>query len=411
MAKPAVKLGWALFGVWLLSVTLIWQSYRLVESTKQQVYELSRGAEELRNTFNFETPFHNQVLDSQSLNLQLIYALRLQISTTYPNSWLMPDISQLLYTTDRFIDQSQAYIDNELSLLDLVDRIQQSRRQYQTDLASPIYSQLSAAVFEAMFGSNGSDPRIYRTLDSLYLLADDLPQNQGDDLKSLLVNVSSVLGSYAQGRHTVDKLLGHDIHTQIEVQRNYFNQTLEQHIWLAAVLTLLLILGFLLLLMKASSVKVVEDEPQVIPHNDPVDLPSQPAVLSESKPVVAPKNPKTEPEINISSMLDSLNGDKESVCLLLEVFIEDHAQDIEKITQLLANAPEEAQRKAHSLKGVGGSLGATNLRSAATEVELAIQQDMTQVPKLLGQLESRLDQAISDAKEYLSHSQHQKNVS
>ena len=76
-----------------------------------------------------------------------------------------------------------------------------------------------------------------------------------------------------------------------------------------------------------------------------------------------------EPEIDLKAMLESLGDDRESVCMLLQVFVDDHTGDTEKIAELLHDSPEEALRKAHSLKGVGGNLGAKKLREAAGNVE------------------------------------------
>ncbi len=93
--------------------------------------------------------------------------------------------------------------------------------------------------------------------------------------------------------------------------------------------------------------------------------------------------------------------------MLLEVFIEDHHKDGEQITLLLTDSPEEAQRKAHSLKGVGGNLGATKLRQAAGKVEVAIKDDITLVPVLLDELTLRLERAISEARLFLKEHNNQ----
>lgn len=108
------------------------------------------------------------------------------------------------------------------------------------------------------------------------------------------------------------------------------------------------------------------------------------------------------PEIDLDGMLDSLGNDYESVCMLLQVFVDDHTGDAERITQLLNDSPEEALRKAHSLKGVGGNLGALKLRESAGKVEQAIKDDIGSVSGLLDELKARLDKAILEAQTFLN---------
>ena len=79
--------------------------------------------------------------------------------------------------------------------------------------------------------------------------------------------------------------------------------------------------------------------------------------------------------------------------------------DTEKIAELLHDSPEEALRKAHSLKGVGGNLGAKKLREAAGNVEQALKDGSGSVTELLAELKIRLDKAIDEAQEFLDQQQ------
>ena len=107
-------------------------------------------------------------------------------------------------------------------------------------------------------------------------------------------------------------------------------------------------------------------------------------------------------EINFDDMVTSLNGDIESVCMLLQVFVSDHAQDIQALRTLLTESPADAQRKAHSLKGIGGNLGVAQLRDAAAELETAIAKESDTVPLLLVELEKHLDATIKAAQTFLN---------
>jgi HPt (histidine-containing phosphotransfer) domain-containing protein len=122
--------------------------------------------------------------------------------------------------------------------------------------------------------------------------------------------------------------------------------------------------------------------------------------IAQAEPI-PPMSEASESEIDFDKMLESLNNDMESVCMLLEVFIEDHTGDADKIVQLVNESPEEAQRKAHSLKGVGGNLGATKLREAAGKVEVALKDTKNVEASTVEELKVRLDRAIEEARVFL----------
>ena len=75
-------------------------------------------------------------------------------------------------------------------------------------------------------------------------------------------------------------------------------------------------------------------------------------------------------------MLDSLSDDEDSVRMLLEVFIQDHTEDGAKLRGLVTEGKDEdqAQRVAHSLKGVSGSMGAMPLHYISGDIESLIKQ-------------------------------------
>ena len=404
MEGKTLKLGWLLLCIWLICIATLANSYRSTNATKEQIYELGSSIQDLRETFSFDTPYRVHMADSQALDLQLIYALRLQIDAHYQKSWYLPDVNQLLFTTDRFIEQTQIYLDNNLDLLSLVEQVREKRERYTDNPSlSLLYYRISANVLEAIFSDRNSSPKIYRELDQIYSVSNELPKEARQDLQQVLAQISSVLGGYAQGQYVVDKLISHDVYGQIDLQRTEYNQLLMRHIWLGLLLTLTFMLGQLLLIAfthRAKYTKTSESSEPETEHDEPAMVTEVEADTEPLSPE-APKVEDQEPEIDFDKMLDSLNNDMESVCMLLEVFIEDHNDDAERITQLLTDSPEEAQRKAHSLKGVGGNLGATKLREAATKVEVAIKEDITLVPRLLEELNWRLGRAISEARLFL----------
>lgn len=425
MDGKALKIGWVLLAIWVVSIAVIANSYRSIEATKEQVYELGTSIQELRDAFSFDSPYRENMADSQSLNLQLIYALRLQLDAHYQSSWLLPDINRLLFTTDRFIEQSQVYLDNNLDLLSLVDQIGTMRERYQGQSTEVTYFRLSANVLEAVFGDSASSPQVYRDLDNIYSQSNQLSAKERQDLQQVLAQVSSVLGGYAQGRYIVEKLQTHDVLNQISVLRGEFDQLLIRHVILGVLLTLVILGGYLSLLRasetKPTRIPTLQDEKETKPSTpEPEESAASPSPVANSvvtapqapiEPVIESSNAQAEPippiseanesEINFDKMLESLNNDMESVCMLLEVFIEDHTGDADKIVQLVNESPEEAQRKAHSLKGVGGNLGATKLREAAGKVEVALKDTKYVEASTVEELKVRLDHAIEEARVFL----------
>lgn len=425
MDGKALKIGWVLLAIWVVSIAVIANSYRSIEATKEQVYELGTSIQELRDAFSFDSPYRENMADSQSLNLQLIYALRLQLDAHYQSSWLLPDINRLLFTTDRFIEQSQVYLDNNLDLLSLVEQIGTMRERYQGQSTEVTYFRLSANVLEAVFGDSASSPQVYRDLDNIYSQSNQLSAKERQDLQQVLAQVSSVLGGYAQGRYIVEKLQTHDVLNQISVLRGEFDQLLIRHVILGVLLTLVILGGYLSLLRanetRPTRIPPLQDEKETKPStpkseesaasSSPVansvvtapQAPIEPVIESPSDQAepIPPMSETSESEIDFDKMLESLNNDMESVCMLLEVFIEDHTGDADKIVQLVNESPEEAQRKAHSLKGVGGNLGATKLREAAGKVEVALKDTNNVETSTVEELKVRLDRAIEEARVFL----------
>lgn len=123
-------------------------------------------------------------------------------------------------------------------------------------------------------------------------------------------------------------------------------------------------------------------------------------------PIMTKPQPIPQPEegtaIDIGRMLSSLNDDRDSVNMLLEVFVEDHRNDDQSLRQLLTTDPQAALRKAHSLKGVAGNLGADGLREIAMAIEMKLKQDTMPSEPELQQLTSQLKLAIESARYFLN---------
>lgn len=109
----------------------------------------------------------------------------------------------------------------------------------------------------------------------------------------------------------------------------------------------------------------------------------------------------SKPAIDIEDMLETLDGDAESVELLLGVFVQDHAGDYEKFKSLLTKDETSAARIVHSLKGVAGSIKASRLAIIAASIEMTMKQSRAISEHDLTELEQAIKASVDSAHEYL----------
>lgn len=112
--------------------------------------------------------------------------------------------------------------------------------------------------------------------------------------------------------------------------------------------------------------------------------------------------------IDIPLMLEAMDGDLDSVQMLLGIFMDEHASDAEKLHHFVSqceptNISEPAIRIVHSLKGVAGSLGAAKLKAITGDIEMKFIQhqvvDDADYRVLSLALDECITQAISDLSE------------
>lgn len=130
-----------------------------------------------------------------------------------------------------------------------------------------------------------------------------------------------------------------------------------------------------------------------IPHGDRA-LPESFASDIDST-VVEPLLPDM-PGIDVEGGLERMGGNAKSYIKLLGKFSENQRVAISEIREALtSNDQELAERLAHTLKGVSGSIGATELFKSATELESAIkQQAESEVAELLGTVDVELSRVV-----------------
>ncbi|MCA2488387.1 MULTISPECIES: Hpt domain-containing protein [Vibrio] len=412
---------WFWFVLWCVLALGIWLQAKQTIQTISTVNELGSKVEEVRHFFNFDLPYRVKHVDQISLKLQLAYAVRLQLESEFSEGKITPDITQLLYTTDRFLESARAFVRSDSELVSLAEQLRSSRaRTENSEQIQAMYYRLGALVFESVFSDSATNSDTYRDLDRLFIESETLSPEERSALQRQLAQTSSALSAQAQGSYLSNQLLNPDFPNQL----TSINEQLEQKL-MTFIVWLSVISGLLLFLISWGAFSPKTIQPIPLPRTD--DKKSEQVGDDENGANTVPSaqlenfqnvqmNEKScnevnssqvevverEPYIDINKMLDSLSGDEGAVRMLLEVFIQDHSGDGTKMYQLLEEDKEQAQRAAHSLKGVSGSLGAMPLHCISGDIELLIKQGQKVPEEKLACLDDVLKQTILFANNVLN---------
>ena len=106
--------------------------------------------------------------------------------------------------------------------------------------------------------------------------------------------------------------------------------------------------------------------------------------------------PATLPPFDIETALLRIRGNTSLLRKLFRIFVTEYTDTLPKLETLLQTGQySEARRLAHTLKGVAGNLAATELSTAAFQVEQAFaQENLSQLPDLLKTLDKALHAAL-----------------
>lgn len=430
---------WLLFAVWCAFAVGIWLQAQQTIRTISTIDELSSKVDEVRNIFHFELPYRAQHVDQVSLKLQLVYAVRLQLESEHSAGWGSPDLTQLLYSTDRFLEGARTFIGSDSELVALADQLHNSRESASnSEQLRTMYYRLGALVLEAMFSDAATSADTYQELDSLFTESQNLESKEQASFQRRLAQTSSVLAAHAQGSHLSNQLLNPEFPNQLASVISTLEQKLTFYITFLALVSgsLLALISWSLfsktaLVTKESLAPNKNEETPAFPSTPVLEkahvAETKHEVVEKAESVVQTESPRPkedgdatppyqnmatesedsgikEPYIDIEKMLDSLSGDEESVRMLLEVFIQDHAEDSEKLKGLIAEGKdkEHAQRVAHSLKGVSGSIGAMPLHYISGDIESLIKQGEQVSDDKLDQLEDTLQKTTLFAERVLN---------
>ncbi|MEZ9452604.1 Hpt domain-containing protein [Vibrio splendidus] len=440
--KPATFLV-VLLALWLLPSLALLNLSRSYTNSLAQIEELGIRVNELRQSLYFSEPLRVSRINELALDAQLVYSIRLQIESDFQHALFRPDVNQLLYVADQFLEKFDEFIPIESQVQDIVDNIKILRADKElSPKLKPLLNEFGVVVFEAMYSDNQSSSATYRAFDSILEKSYSLKTEEQDALQQLLADASALLSDYAQLNYLVDKIKKNSVNEQIIKLEAEFHD--RQFNLLLVMLGLSLVTMITLVLWGVRSRKLIQQadnelSPEPVtasskenalsavkqPTNDSSvleitstskhsDLQPQEGVNVTSQKIVqqnteeAPVAEKhiasvtdSKPAIDIEDMLETLDGDAESVELLLGVFVQDHADDYTKFKSLLTKDETSAARIVHSLKGVAGSIKASRLAIIAATIEMTMKQSRAISEHDLEELEAAIKASIDAAFEYL----------
>ena len=440
--KPATFLV-VLLALWLLPSLALLNLSRSYTNSLAQIEELGIRVNELRQSLYFSEPLRVSRINELALDAQLVYSIRLQIESDFQHALFRPDVNQLLYVADQFLEKFDEFIPIESQVQDIVDNIKILRADKElSPKLKPLLNEFGVVVFEAMYSDNQSSSATYRAVDSLLEKSYSLKTEEQDALQQLLADASALLSDYAQLNYLVDKIKKNSVNEQIikleaEFHDRQFNLLLVMLGLGLVTMTTLVLWGVRSRKLIQQADKELSPEPvtasskenalsavkqptndssvlEITPTSKHSDLQPQEGVNVTSQKIVqqnteeAPVAEKhiasvtdSKPAIDIEDMLETLDGDAESVELLLGVFVQDHADDYTKFKSLLTKDEISAARIVHSLKGVAGSIKASRLAIIAATIEMTMKQSRAISEHDLEELEAAIKASIDAAFEYL----------
>ncbi|UTT84348.1 Hpt domain-containing protein [Vibrio pelagius] len=467
--KRTTKIIAVVFIAWLIPALMLLNLSRAYNQSLEQIEELGIRVTELRQSLYFSEPLRVSRINDMALDAQLVYSLRLQVESDYKNAWLRPDVNQLLYVVDQFLEKFNEFIPIESQVQYLVEDIKALRSDSNTsEQMQSLLNQFGTVVFQAMYSENHTSSSIYRAFDSILDRSYQLGEGEQDAMQQLLADAASLLGNYAQLNYLVDRIKKNSVNEQIIVLENQYYSGQFYILTSLAVLSVLAFgcLAFVRLTSVTSAVyeykqplsddnqsidtsSTQNSEPQELKgyvesdstsaesehkptietstfeertsestvveaggsvSNHPISTPVADSVALENVIQLQQKEQSAafidtdndNPVIEIEEMLETLDGDHESVILLLSVFVEDHANDFNKFMELKTDDTVAAARVVHSLKGVAGSIKASRLAKVSTCVEAKMKKSEPIEESELKELEFAIDATVEAAKDHIS---------
>ncbi|WP_112480068.1 Hpt domain-containing protein [Vibrio variabilis] len=431
--------------LWSIAVAIVVYISSQEEKITHLIDEISFSIDKLRQTLFLAQPYRSRFSEQLELEIQLIHAQTVQLKSL-TQSDLLSDVSHTVYLLERFVEQAQLLAQDEARMDTFIASINAKPTRLSSEAVS-LSDRLSAVVLDTLFNDTVEPRQVYLKLEDIQREAYGL--SGGDRVHVLELNsqASVLLSQAANTEFLVERVVNHPVMTELSLREMQSERAVNRQVLIVVLASLVAIVCLLLcsvrkqpesLLtsghddLKAYEPDSVTREPQLNKANEPQKVktenrtplddepPSSLEVesLNEAERVelevvgdeVVSESEEMDEEgapIQFSEMLNTLDGDKESMLLLLGVFVSEHSQDADKLRNLAESDIDQATRVAHTLKGVSGSIFAEQLRQTAITAELQLKQTQAIDSEAIDKLEQRLKQAIVSAEDYISNQSQQ----
>lgn len=417
--------------MWALAISVVVYLTSKEDQINHLMDEISISINKLQQTLFLPQPYRSKFSEQIELDIQLIHAQAIQLKSL-TSSDLLSDVSHTVYLLERFVEQAELLASDETRLDEFIARVSEQTPTFSAS-AKALSNQLSYVVLDTLFNESIEPRQVYLRLEEIQRAAYQLPEEDRLELLALNSQASVLLSQSANTEFLIERVVNHPVMRELS-QRTDQSKLIVNHQILMIVMLSIVAMALIILiairtmrvaqdsqlqpttqsLATESSVEqelhisepelalAVEIESQAVPNQPKTALNVETEVETEQQ---APAQRKELSEaIDFSKMLNTLDGDRESMLLLLGVFVSEHAQDAERLQQHLTDDIEQATRIAHTLKGVSGSIFADELRNVATVAEKSLKESQTLSETVLAELDNNLQQAIVSAQAYIAKS-------
>ncbi|SEG32222.1 Hpt domain-containing protein [Vibrio hangzhouensis] len=417
---------------WALGIVLILHIATQEEKTNHLIDEISTSINKLQQTLFLAQPYRSQFSVQIELDIQLLHAQALQLKALN-QSELLSDVTHTVYLLERFVEQATLLAKDETRLDEFIANISEKTPSL-TLAGRTLSNELSSIVLDTLFNESIEPRHVYLKLEEVQRLSYQLPEPDRQQLLSLNSQASVLLSRAANTNFLVERVVNHPVIRELSQRKGQSQQVVNQQLFMVSLLSLILV-GTLTLLgwrysrsyrHSFSSLDEVDGsrlipqagtEPSQIPqpvdlsegntkYRDTVTQTTTAGVAAESAPPAFQPPSLSESvgrAIHFEKMLSTLDGDHESMLLLLGVFVAEHANDAEKLQHHLVDDVELATRIAHTLKGVSGSIFAEQLRNVAIATEHSLKETQSVSNDVLEELARHLAAAITSAEDYIAN--------
>ncbi|MDA0109049.1 Hpt domain-containing protein [Vibrio sp. La 4.2.2] len=417
--------------MWALAISVVVYLTSKEDQINHLMDEISISINKLQQTLFLPQPYRSKFSEQIELDIQLIHAQAIQLKSL-TSSDLLSDVSHTVYLLERFVEQAELLASDETRLDEFIARVSEQTPTFSAS-AKALSNQLSYVVLDTLFNESIEPRQVYLRLEEIQRAAYQLPEEDRLELLALNSQASVLLSQSANTEFLIERVVNHPVMRELS-QRTDQSKLIVNHQILMIVMLSIVAMALIILtairtmrvaqdsqlqhatqsLATESSVEqeqhisepelalAVEIESQAVPNQ----LKTAPNVETEveTEQQASAQRKESSEAIDFSKMLNTLDGDRESMLLLLGVFVSEHAQDAERLQQHLTDDIEQATRIAHTLKGVSGSIFADELRKVATVAEKSLKESQTLSETVLADLDANLQQAIVSAQAYIAQS-------